>query len=334
VSDVATQLPRRVRRTVAAPGRGWAAFAAERLLGLVAIALLLIFGTFMMVRLIPGDPASYIGGINASAEQIEQIRTDLGLDKPFFEQLATYTSNLFTGDLGVSYQTREPVTEVISANLGPSLELAAVSLAFVLIVSIVGGMLIAHLTREHRRPRTEVAFTAVSSVVGAFPDYLLATFLTALFALWLPLFPVAGADSLSHLVLPALALSLPPAAILMRIVRVETLNVLAQEYIRTARSKRLSGALIYRRHVLPNVVTAALTIGGILFAALVGGAVVVENVFARPGLGSALVDAVLSRDYAVLQILMLLLGLTVVVVNTVIDVLLGIVDPRTRTHNP
>jgi peptide/nickel transport system permease protein len=212
------------------------------------------------------------------------------------------------------------------------LELAAVALAFVLIVSVVGGMLTAHLTRDGRRPRTEFGFTIVASVLGTVPDYLLATFLTLVFAVWLTILPVAGAEGWQSLVLPALALALPSTAVLMRIVRVETLNVLAQDYIRTARSKRLPGRVVYLRHVLPNVVTATLTIGGIMFASIVGGAVVVENVFARPGLGSVLVNAVHARDYPVIQAVMLLLAVLVVCVNTIIDVLLAIVDPRTRNR--
>jgi peptide/nickel transport system permease protein len=121
-------------------------------------------------------------------------------------------------------------------------------------------------------------------------------------------------------------------AILTRLVRVETLNVLSMDYMRTARSKRLPARLIYLRHALPNVVTAALTIGGILFAGIIGGAVVVENVFARPGLGTALVSAVLSRDYPVVQGIILVLGVTVVVVNAIVDILLAIVDPRSMTR--
>jgi peptide/nickel transport system permease protein len=139
---------------------------------------------------------------------------------------------------------------------------------------------------------------------------------------------VAGSDERAAIVLPAVAISLRPIAVLARIVRVETLNVLAQDYIRTARSKRLPDRLLYLRHALPNVLTAALTIGGLLFTGLLGGAVIVENVFAWPGLGTAVVDAVLSRDYPVIQGVILMLGAAVVFVNTLVDVLLGLVDPR------
>jgi peptide/nickel transport system permease protein len=140
--------------------------------------------------------------------------------------------------------------------------------------------------------------------------------------------PVAGGQELSALILPALAVSIRPIATLSRIVRVETLNVLASDYIRTARGKRLPWRLVYLRHTLPNVVTAALTVGGLLFSGLVGGAVVVENVFARPGLGTMLVQGVITHDYPVVQGITLVLGVTVVVVNTLVDVMVAALDPR------
>jgi peptide/nickel transport system permease protein len=169
-------------------------------------------------------------------------------------------------------------------------------------------------------------------VIGALPEYLAGTFLAFVFAVWLRLLPVAGDAGWSSLVLPALAIALRPSAVLARIVRVETLNVLAQDYMRTARSKRLPVRLIYLRHTLPNVTTAALSIGGLLFAGLIGGAVVVENVFARPGLGTALVSAVMNRDYPVIQGLILMIGVAVAFVNLMVDVLQGILDPRSLTR--
>jgi peptide/nickel transport system permease protein len=189
-------------------------------------------------------------------------------------------------------------------------------------------MLAGALTRDGRHRRAEVLLTAATSVIGALPEYLMGTFLAFIFAVWLRWLPVAGAEGLQSLLLPALAMSLRPIAVLIRVVRVETLNVLAQDYIRTARSKRLPERLIYFRHALPNVVTAALTISGILFAGLIGGAVVVENVFARSGLGTGLVTAVVNHDYPVIQGVVLVLGVTVVTVNAIVDILLGVIDPR------
>jgi peptide/nickel transport system permease protein len=294
----------------------------------VALAL----ATFSIVRLIPGDPAFSIAGITATPEQIVAIHHQLGIDKPLPVQLVTYFESLSHGDLGTSFITKQPVTEVIQARIGNSLQLAAASLLLVMLVSIPGGILAGAFTRDGKHRRGEVAFTAVTSIMGALPEYLMATFLAFLFAVELRLLPVAGAEGPQSLVLPALAVSLRPIAVLLRIVRVETLNVLAQEYIRTARSKRLPARLIYLRHTLPNVLTAALTVGGILFAAIIGSAVVVETVFARPGLGTSLVGAVLARDYPVIQGDVLVLGITVVTVNAIVDILLAAVDPRSLTR--
>src|SRR5206468_3573676 len=153
------------------------------------------------------------------------------------------------------------------------------------------------------------------------------------FAVGLRLLPVAGADTWQALVLPVLSVALGPACNVARIVRFETLNVLAYDYVRTARSKRLSTARIYVRHVLPNVMTAALTIFGVLFAQLIAGTVLVENIFARAGLGTALVNAVLYKDYPVIQAGILVLGCTVVVINMMVDIVLGIFDPRSLTRS-
>ena len=206
------------------------------------------------------------------------------------------------------------------------------SLALVLALSVPAGMFAGAFTREGRHRRAEVGFTAATSVIGSLPEYLAGTFLAFFFAVLFRLLPVAGSEGWQSLVLPALAMSLRPIAILARLVRVETLNVLAMDYMRTARSKRLPARLVYWRHVLPNVVTAALTIGGILFAGLIGSAVVVENVFARPGLGTTLVNAVLGRDYPIIQGIILVLGFTVVTVNATVDILLAIVDPRSMSR--
>jgi peptide/nickel transport system permease protein len=309
----------------------WVGFLLRRLLSLVIILIALALATFSMVRLLPGDPARNIAGISATAAQIATINHELGLDEPLSAQLAGYLTNLAHGDLGSSFVTKEPVSQVIQQRIGNSLQLAGASLLLVMLISIPGGMLAGALTREGRHPKGEVGFTAATSIFGSMPEYLMATFLAFVFAVLLRLLPVAGADSPQALILPTLAVSLRPIAVLLRIVRVETLNVLAQDYIRSARSKRLPDRLIYLRHTVPNVVTAALTVGGILFAALIGSSVVVDTVFARPSLGTSLVSAVLARDYPVIQGDVLVLGVVVVVVNAIVDILLAAVDPRTLT---
>src|SRR4051812_20295121 len=168
----------------------------------------------MLVRWIPGDPALVVAGPDANEAQLDLIRRSLGLDRPPLEQFTSYVTNVVRGDLGVSFFSREPVARIIGQRVGTSVQLAAASLALVLLVAIPGGMLVAHLTRDGRHRRGEVVFTGVTSVVGSLPEYLAATFLAFVFAVWLRLLPVAGTEGWQSLILPTLAISARPLAIL------------------------------------------------------------------------------------------------------------------------
>jgi peptide/nickel transport system permease protein len=315
------------------PSSPWPAFLLRRLFSMLIILVALATATFMLIRWIPGDPAVVIAGDSATSAHVASIRTELGLDQPLLVQYAKFWIGLAHGELGNSFVVSEPVGQIIWDRAGASVQLAAAALVLVMLVSIPAGLLAGTFTRDGRHRHSEVLLTGVASIVGAVPEFLTATFLVLVFAVSLRLLPVAGQANWQSLILPTLALSLRPIAILTRLVRVETLNVLNQDYIRTAESKRLPARLLILRHVLPNVVSGALTIGGLLFAGLVGGAVVVETVFARNGLGSALVSAVLAHDYPVIQGLLLVLGATVVVVNGIVDVLLAVLDPRSMARH-
>jgi peptide/nickel transport system permease protein len=306
----------------------WPAFLLRRLAGLVVVLVALAVVVFFMVRLIPGDPAIRILGFDASPARIADVHRQLGLDGSLGSQFVDYVGDLARGDLGHAFYTNQTVGELIAQRIGSSLELAGAALALVILLAVPIGLGAAALTRDGRHRRFELGFTGVTSVAGSVPDYLVATILAFLFAVEIHVFPVAGDSGLSSLVLPAIAVSLAPTTTLARIVRVETLNVLQQDYVRVARSKRLPARRILLRHVLPNVLTATLTVCGLVFAGLIGGAVIVENVFNRNGVGTALVGAVVNHDYAVVQGITLVLGVTVVVVNALVDVLLGILDPR------
>lgn len=309
----------------------WISFLMRRLVALLLIMVGIACGSFIMIRLIPGDPAIAILGTSATPESIAQIHRELGLDQPLLAQMLIYLSNLLHGNLGLSFNTRQPVAQLLAERIPNSLELAFASLFLVLLLGVPIGITAGAMTSNGRHRRGEVGFTSITSVVGSIPEYLTGTFLALVFAVSLRLLPVAGDQGFDSLILPMLAISLRPIALLARLVRVETLNVMAQDFMTAARSKHLPSRILYLRHVLPNVLTAALTIGGILFAGLIGGAVVVENVFARPGLGTALVTAVLTHDYPVLQGIVLALGVTVVAVNTLVDILLAVIDPRSLT---
>ena len=305
-----------------------AQFVLRRLARLAVVLIVILFVTGMMVRLLPGDPARLILGINASPQSVRAMDRSLGLDRSIWHQFFSYANHVFHLNLGTSFQTQQPVWSMIAAALPNTAEVAGAAAGLVLALSIPLGLLMGGLTRERRRPKAETAFTTMTSALGAIPEYLLATVLAYVFAVEFRWLPVAGAQGVSSLVLPVLAVSIPSLATLARLVRKETIGVLTQDYVRTARAKRLSRLTLYGRHVAPNVITGALTIGGLIFASLIGGTVIVENVFARYGLGSMLIQAVLNRDYPVVQGVILVLAAVIVCVNTLIDFALVAIDPR------
>lgn len=284
-----------------------------------------------MVRLIPGDPAVEILGQEATPELIALTRAELGIDKPFLDQFVSYVQNFFRGEFGTSFFTKQPVSALISQRLGPSVQLAAISLAVVLLVSVPLGLLAAHFTREGRHPKIEVLWASLTGMLGSIPVFLKATLLVFIFAYWLRLLPVAGREGWESLVLPVAALTIAPVLSLARIVRLQTLDALTQDYVRTAKGKRLDLLTIYFRHVMPNVVTVVLTVGGMVFSGLIAGTIFVEQIFVRLGMGTALIGGVRGHDYPVVQAIVLLLGIAVVVVNTIVDILIGMVDPRSLT---
>ncbi|MFD3652163.1 ABC transporter permease [Streptomyces sp. NPDC058620] len=307
-----------------APGP-WGVFLMRRLGGLVAVAATLVVVTFLIVQLIPGDPARVLAGADASPGDIERLRGQLGLDQPLLTRFVDYAGGLFHGDLGLSFQTREPVADIIAARLPFTAELALLAVLVVLLVAVPLGLAIA--VRGNRR--TDSAFTFTTSLVGATPEYVIATLLVLVFAITLGVFPAAGAETLMSLVLPVAAIALPGTSVMARIVRREAASVLAQDYMRTARGRRLPPLTLYTRHALPNLLTATLTLGGLILTSLLGGTVIVESVFAWPGMGQRVVEAILARDYPVIQGCVLVLGLLAALLNLVVDVVLGLLDPRT-----
>lgn len=301
----------------------------NRLLHLGVVLAAAVVLSFAMVHLVPGDPARGIAGLQADEAAVDAARERYGLDQPLAVQFKDYIGGLLHGDLGTSFKSRQPVADVISANLEPTAQLAVATMLVVVVVGIAVGLLVGWATQNGSR-RIESLFSALSGALVSFPSYLTATFLVFFFAVTWPLFPVAGAIGVESLVLPALALALSPTMVAARVVRVRTAEVAEQPYIRTARSKRLPETRIYLRHVLPNALPAVLAICGVLFASILGGAVIVERVFARPGLGTALVNSVIVGDYPVVQGITIVFGVAIVLVNLAVDLLIAVVDPQTR----
>lgn len=309
-------------------GGPWPAFAARRLARFAGSLWALLTAAFLMIHLVPGDPVRVALGMTAPAELVAARRHALGLDDPLWVQYGHYLRGLVTGDFGTSMVTGQPVAQVIGDRLPSTLQLAVLAFAVVVVVAVPAGVGFAVLTRGGRRRGGELAFTSVSVFFAAVPEFLVGVGLVALLAVGLGWFPVAGADDASSYVLPVAALAIGPAAVLARIIRVELLSVLGADFVRTARAKRLPARLVYVRHALPNALTATLTLGGLMLTAMVAGTVLVENVFAWPGLGSTIVQSIVTKDYPLVQGIVLVYGVGVLLVNLLVDVVLGVLDPR------
>lgn len=301
---------------------------ARRLARFVVSMVVLLLASFAMIHLIPGDPVRAALGPTAPTDLVRARRADLGLDDPLLTQLGRYLKGVFTGHLGTSFTSRQPVEQIVGARLVSTVELAALATAVALLIAIPVGMLLAVRTENGRHRGSELTFTTVTGALAAIPDFLLAVGLVVLFAVtlhWLP--PASKAGPESYL-LPVAALAAGPAAVLARLVRVETLRELGKDYVRLARAKRLPALRLYARHLLPNTLTATLTVGGLLLSSLIAGTVIIEYVFAWPGLGSRIIDSIIDKDYPVAQAVILIYGAIVLVVNLAVDLALAALDPR------
>jgi peptide/nickel transport system permease protein len=288
----------------------------------------LVTASFLMIHLIPGDPVRAALGPTAPASLVAARRAEMGLDDPLLVQYWHYLQNLFTGDLGTSLVSQLPVSQIVSQRLPATLQLALLAFVVAVAVAVPLGVAMGVLTRRGHGRRTELVFTTTSVVLGIIPDFLIGVGLVYVFGVNLGWLPVAGNETPSAYVLPVLALAIGPAAILARIIRIEMVTVLQADFVRTARAKRLPKPTVYLGHALPNALTASLTLGGLILSALVAGTVLVENVFAWPGLGSTIVSSILNKDYQVVQAIVIVYGVGVLLVNTIVDVALALLDPR------
>lgn len=306
----------------------WGRFALRRARRLLVSLWILVTASFLMIQLVPGDPVRAALGTSAPAELVAARREQLGLDDPLLHQYLAYLRDLVAGDLGESILTQLSVADTIGQRLLATLSLALPAFVITFAIAVPVGVAMAVATRRGRRRRTELTFVGTSIVLGSIPEFVVCVALVAVFAVHLGLLPAAGRGDLDSYVLPVLALAIGPAAVLARIVRVEMLAVLDADYIRTARSQRLSALRINLRHALPNAVTATLTLSGLMLATMVAGTVLVENVFAWPGLGGTIVSSIQSRDYPLVQGAVLVYGAIALTVNTLVDVGIAALDPR------
>ena len=298
----------------------------RRLLLLVPTVLGVLTLVFFLVHLIPGDPVEVMLGETASSADLNQLRADLGLDRPLGEQYARFLGGLARGDLGHSFFYRKPVLAVIGAALPATAVLAAAALAVALLIALPVGVVAAV-----RRNRLTDRLALVGSLVGvSMPNFWLGPLLIILFSFRLGWLPVSGREGAASLVLPALTLGTALSAILVRMTRSSMLEVLGEDYLRTARAKGVGERTVIARHALRNALLPVVTIVGLQFGALLSGAVITENVFAWPGVGTLLIQAISARDYPLVQGCVLVISLCYVAVNFLTDALYAIIDPRVR----
>ena len=315
------------------------AYIVRRLL--VTIPVLAVVGlfTFLLLRVTPGDPAALIAGNEATQEEYLEIRERLGLDEPIYVQLGKWAGRIVQGDFGNSIRSGKPVLELIRGRVGPSVSLTVATEIIAVLVAIPLGVLAAWKANSVV-DRAVMVFAAVGFSV---PIFWLGFILIWLFGLWAfgmdnPILPVAGyvkitddfGDYIRHLILPSLSLGLVVIALIARMTRASVLEVLKEDYVRTARAKGLAEKTVLIRHALRNASLPILTVIGLGLAGLLSGAVVTESVFAIPGLGRLAVEAIATRDYPIIQAMIILIGSFYVFINLAVDILYAFLDPRIR----
>lgn len=309
-------------------------FIVQRLLATIPVLGMVAVFVFLMLRLTPGDPAAVLAGDNGTPEQIEQIREVLGLNEPLLVQLGIWVGNILQGDFGQSYFFKKDVSELILLRVEPTLALATTTLILTIIVAVPFGVVAAY---KHGTwiDRSVMAF----SVAGfSIPVFVLGYILIYLFAMEIDLFPVQGYKPISEgfwpflhrLVLPSITLSVIYIALIARITRASVLEVLGEDYIRTAYAKGLKPNTVLLKHALRNAAVPIVTVIGIGIALLIGGVVVTESVYNIPGLGRLTVDAVLGRDYPTIQAIIIVFSFVYVVINLLVDLSYSLLDPRIR----
>ena len=296
----------------------------------LASAAVVIFGVlclvFFLIHLVPGDPVEVMLGESARPADREALRVSLGLDQPLLTQFSQYLGNVVQLDLGTSLHSKRPIIDILAERLPATLELATAALFVAILIAFPLGVMAA----VRKDTGWDHGAMAVSLIGVSIPNFLMGPLLILFFAVGLGWFPVSGREGFSSLILPAITLGTAMAAILSRMVRATLLEVLDEDYIRTARAKGLSPRIVIWRHALRNALLPVITLLGLQLGALLAGAVITEAVFSWPGIGQLIIEAIQGRDYPVVQACVLLISLTYVLVNTLTDLAYGWFDPRVR----
>ncbi len=305
-------------------------FILRRLLYLVPVWVGISLVAFLLTNLTPGDPARLALqrelGRQPTTEETAAAREQMGLNDPAPVRYVNWLGDALTGDLGTSYRTGTPVLESLAERFPNTLQIAGIGLLLAIVIAIPLGVLAA----VYRQGAVD-HFSRIFALLGAsMPSYWIAYLLILLFSVRLGVLPVAGSQTWQHAVMPALTLGIGGSASLMRLTRSETLETLNQDYIRTARAKGLRSPAVLTRHALRNTMIPISTVLGMRFAGMLGGAVIVETIFSWPGIGKLMVDAIFDRDYPMIQGFVLFMGTAFLLINLVVDLGYGLIDPRIR----
>lgn len=301
-------------------------FFLKRILEVIPTLLIVTVFIFLFVHMIPGDAARLVAGEDATLEDIKLVEKELGLDRPLHEQYISYMGGLLKGDLGTSLKTKRPVSEEIGARFMPTFWLTVWSMVWAVVIGLIIGVVSA--TKRNKWPDYVGMFAAVSGL--SLPSFWLGLVLIQIFAVQLGWFPSGGMESWKSYVLPSITLGTGVAAVVARFTRSSLMDVLKNDYIRTGRAKGVNEQNIVWHHALRNALVPVVTMTGLQFGFLLGGSVVIETVFSWPGLGKLLIDSVAFRDYPVIQAEMLIFALEFIIINLVVDLLYGILNPQIR----
>ncbi len=302
------------------------AYIIKRLAALLPTLLLVALLVFGFIHLLPGDPARLAAGPEADLQTVELVRRDLGLDQPLWRQFQHFMLHALQGDFGISLRSKRPVSQEISERFGPTFWLTVCAMAWSVVLGMILGMVSA--VWRNRWPDRLGMTLAVSGI--SFPSFALGMILMQVFSVNLGWLPTMGADSWKHYILPSLTLGASVAAVMARFTRASFVDILREDFIRTARAKGLHEVVVVIKHGLRNALIPVVTMMGLQFGFLLGGSIIVEVVFNWPGIGRLLIDAVSARDYPVIQALVLMLSLEFILINLVVDVLYAVINPTIR----
>jgi glutathione transport system permease protein len=301
-------------------------YALQRLLGVIPLLFVVSVLVFMFIHLIPGDPARLVAGKDATLEEINGIREQLGLNLPLWQQYINYMGKLLQGNLGHSLRSGLPVSDMLKSRFMPTIILTFVSMGWALVMGLLVGIITA-VNRNKWQDRVGM-LTAISGI--SVPGFWLGLVLIQIFAVELGWFPTGGVDSWRSYVLPSITLGAGIMSMLARYSRSSMLETMREDYIRTGRAKGLHEFVVVGRHALRNSLIQVVTVAGLQFGFLLGGSVMVETVFSIPGLGRLLVDSIAFRDYTVIQALLLMFATQFILINLIVDMLYGVLNPKIR----